>query len=483
MPVLHSRYCIARLALLMAALLYLPVGNLAAQANSFARGKLLLASDVHFNPMFDATLVPELQQAAPEQWPAILERGQPRAFSPYGQDTNWWLLKSALDAMRKTMPRPAVFIIDGDLLAHGFPAKYRATTHDDDRQHYRTFIAKTVQFLALQLRQRWPDTQILITPGNNDDDCQDYSIEAGGAFLTDSAPIVRDLAKGTEELAANWQSLGSYSVLPASIPALRIVSVNTVFFSAKYQAQSLQKNCADVQSTADDATFRWLQNTLTDAQQANQKVWLMFHIPPGIDGYASTHPKGGPVPPVGLECVKDIVPMWEPEWTQKFDSLVMSYRGTVMASFAGHTHTDDFRVIGDPSAPTQFVLIDPAISPVYGQNPAFRVIEFSSDAGVKNHTTYYLTSLTKPDKKLRGRWKKEYEFAREWKARPINAASLGKIYGEIASNETTRQRWLKLYNVSSDAAKIPPNVVPGLYCAIEGLGVGAYRVCACGTTQ
>jgi hypothetical protein len=450
-------------------------------ANSYSPGKLLLASDIHFNPMADATLVPELVNADPSHWEATLQRSQPRQFSSYGQDTNWWLLQSALDQMHKTMRHPAVFLITGDLLAHGFQQKFQASTHDSDPQHYREFVQKTVQFLALELRRRWSDTQILVTPGNNDDDCQDYSIYAGGAFLSDTAAAAQELAKGEQRLAADWQALGSYTVAPPTIGGLQIVSVNTVFFSAKYQAHDFRDGCTLKQSNAADDTFAWLEQKLSAAKQARQRVWLMFHIPPGIDGYGSTHPSGGPVPPVGEECVKDIVPMWTPDWTARFGHLLETYRDTVIATFAGHTHTDSFMVMGTRNS-RQFLLIDPPISPVYQQNPAFRVMAFSRDSEVQTYTTYYLTNLT-TDKKLRGRWKKEYEFAREWKLRPVNAANLGTIYSEITTSGSARQKWVRLLNVSSDAVRVPPAVVPGLYCAIEGLSVDEYAQCACSTTK
>ncbi len=417
------------------------------------------------------SLVSKLAAAEPAQWEAILNQTTPRTFSPYGQDTNWWLLQSSFDQMRKTMPHPAVFLVPGDLLAHHFPMMFRDITHDNDRQHYRAFVQKTVQFLALQLRRRWPETQILITPGNNDDDCGDYSIEAGGAFLSDTAPTLLELAKADQQAIADWKALGSYSVLPAAIPGVRIVSLNSVFFSEKYEARSFSESCEEVQSTAPNQAYAWLEQKIAAAKQANQKVWLMLHIPPGIDGYASVHNHEG-------SCAADIVPMWVPEWTVKFDSLLINYHETVAASFAAHTHTDDFRVIRDGDTPVQFVLVDPAISPIYDQNPAFRVIDVSGGE-VRDQTTYYLTNLTTAVPK-RGKWKKEYTFSREWKTKQLDANSLGRIYDNIAGDDAARAHWLKLYNVSSNAAKIQPDQVRGLYCAIEGLGTGAYGNCACG---
>ncbi len=311
--------------------------------------KVLVASDIHFNPMADASLVRQLIEAEPAQWEAILDQTTPHSFSPYGQDTNWWLLESSLDQMRKTMPHPAVFLLLGDMLAHRFPATFETITHDKDREHYRAFVQKTIQFLALQLRRRWPDTQILLTPGNDDDVCGDYTIQAGGTFLSDSAATMRELAKADEQVTADWKALGSYTLMPAALPGVKIVAFNSVFFSEKYEPLSFQQSCAEIQTVAPSQMFTWLQQTVTSARQANQKVWLVFHIPPGIDGYGSVHNHEG-------SCVANVVPMWIPEWTVKFDSLLTDYSETIPASFAGHDHTDDFRVIRDGATAKAFVV-------------------------------------------------------------------------------------------------------------------------------
>jgi hypothetical protein len=139
-------------------------------------------------------------------------------------------------------------------------------------------------------------------------------------------------------------------------------------------------------------------------------------------------------------------------------------------------------VILDGTTPRSFVLVDPPISPVYQQNPAFRVLDIAGTE-LRNQTTYYLTNLADAGAKQRGKWKKEYSFSKEWKTKQLDAGALGKIYDQVAANDAARAHWLKLYNVSSSAAKVPPNTVRGLYCAIEGQGVGAYRNCACGAAQ
>ncbi len=452
-----------------------------------ANNKFLLVSDIHFDPMADPTLVAELAAAEPAQWEAILQRSKLTRFSQYGQDTNWWLLQSALDQMRKTLPHPSFVMYTGDLLAHGFPKAFQNATHDDDLQHYRAFVLKTVQFIALEFQKRFPNTTILVTPGNNDEECGDYSIRAGGTFLSDTASLAQQLALGSATFTEEWKALGSYNVPHPELSGVRILSMNTVFFSNNYHATSFPQGCANVPSNGPADLLAWLASNLAAAKEANQRVWLMFHIPPGIDGYASTHKRetadAATNPSANGSCADSIVPMWLPEWTTRFDALLETYRDTVLASFSGHTHTDDFRLMSSAGVNRAFVLVDPPVSPIYDQNPSFRVVTFASDGTLDDQTTYYLTNLKAASSTVRGKWKREYQFSKEWRMRRLDLASLGKIYNEIQNAPGSRAQWLKLYNVSSAAVVVEPDSIRGLYCAIGALSVPAYARCYCGTAD
>ena len=268
---------------------------------------------------------------------------------------------------------------------------------------------------------------------------------------------------------------------------MRILSLNSIFLSQKYQALSSIHGCTPVSSTAPADLLAWLDRNLAAAAQANQKVWLMFHIPPGIDGYASamnnqTQITGGAADNAAT-CGTSIVPMWVPAWTEQFDALVAKYLSTVVAGFAGHTHSDDFRLIGDAGPGRKFVLIDPAISPVYSQNPSFRVVNYRSDGTITDQTTYYLTNLPKATSTVKGRWKREYTCTRQWKTRELDAASLSQVYGRVVASEPVRQQWLRLYAVSGPAEEGEKPIVRALYCAVEGLSVASYRECYCTATK
>jgi hypothetical protein len=443
--------------------------------------QFLIASDIHFNPFADPTLVADLAAAPPRKWEGILSRSNSISYSAYGQDTNWWLLQSALDAMRTTDPDPALVMITGDLLAHGFAQAWAKATHDSNREHYRAFVSKTVAFLTLELRKRYTRSQILLTPGNNDDECGDYDIEAGGPFLRDTAKPARNLARAGGRFTADWKSLGSYSIQPRAIPGVRIISVNSVFFSNKYQAVSFADACSPVDSRAAARTFAWLEATLARAAKKQEKVWLMLHIPPGIDGYSTmTRYRSLSQAPGSKDlCSQAIVPLWKPVWTELFERLTEDFQTTITAMFAGHDHTDDFRVIHGGENDAQFVLIDPPVSPIYGQNPAFRVVTFSTGGLLADQTTYYLTNLQAAQRTVPGTWTKEYSFAQEWQSPHLNAANLNTVYRRIRSDPRASLQWLTLLNVSSAHDHVPANGVLTLECAIAALDPAIYKECYC----
>ena len=104
---------------------------------------------------------------------------------------------------------------------------------------------------------------------------------------------------------------------------------------------------------------------------------------------------------------------------------------------------------------------------------------FRNDGSLAGDSVYYLTNLLFASRTTAGEWKREYSFETEWKMRGVNAANLADVYGEVTRDEADRAEWLKLYNVSSSAARVPPNGAPALYCAIEGLDPESYGNCFC----
>jgi sphingomyelin phosphodiesterase acid-like 3 len=389
---------------------------------------------------------------------------------------NWMLLRSALQHMAETLPQPTFVLMSGDFLAHGFRREFDAAATDHSEAAYRNFVQKTMQFLARQLEQTFPATPILPALGNNDEECGNYQLQPGGPFLSATLPLLRRLVGGSAGpgFDRDWQSYGNYS---ARAGGIRVLSTNTNFLSIHYR-----NTCG---SAADGdpgrATLAWLEAELAAAKEAGERVWLLYHIPPGIDGYATLR-QGS--------CPAAIIPMWDQAYAGAFNALLRSYADTVIAGFAGHTHMDDFRLIRDAQSPHGFALITPGVSPIYGQNPAYRTLIYDSAGGVLDQTTYYLTNLPQATVAPRGLppvWHAEYTFTQQWNLPRVDLSSLDQLYSLIATAPTEREHWHTIFPVSNPAywaqfssgSERLAQAIKAFHCASGNVVLSDYQQCAC----
>ncbi len=437
-------------------------------------GQLLIVSDIHFDPMADPALVDRLIVAEPSEWQPILDgSGNPNP-SRYGKDTNWALLRSTLQQMKATLAQPAFVLLPGDFLAHQFRDKFNSAAQDHSDGAYRQFVRKTMQFLALQLEKTFSGTPILPVLGNNDDDCGDYQLTPNGSFLADTLPILRALLGDAGRDPGFEQQWTTYGNAGVTVHGVRVLLANTIFFSRNYQ------NRCGTQVGADPgrATLAWIESELAAARQAHRPTWLVYHIPPGIDGYA-TWRRGS--------CPDKVIPMWDDRYAQPFADLLRRYRDTLVANFAGHTHMDDFRLVGGGSDYFGFVLITPALSPIFGQNPAFRKVVFDDSGGLVDQTTYDLTNLAQIQVNTPPKWRAEYTFTSEWRLPRLDLPSLERLYTKITQAPEDRARWHDLFAVSSayywPHSSSAPEAIRAYDCATGHVPLDDFRQCDCGNTK
>jgi hypothetical protein len=438
-------------------------------------GRVLVMSDLHFDPMADPRLVDQLAAAEPEKWSEVLDKSGDRSLGRYGQDTNWPLLRSALSQMAETLPRPTFVLISGDFLAHDFRKEFNAAVSDHSDAAYRIFVRKTMQFLGQQLGQTFPATTILPALGNSDEECGDYQLQPGGPFLADTLPIVRRLvgSAGGPGFDRDWQAYGNYS---ARAGGVRVLSTNTNFLSVHY------RNACGSPADGDPgkATLAWLADELAAAKAAGERVWLLYHIPPGIDGYATLR-KGS--------CPATIIPMWDGSYAEALLTLLRRYSDTVFVSFAGHTHMDDFRLIGDAGSRYGFALITPAVSPIFDQNPAFRTVAYDTTGGILDQTTYGLTNFERATgaESPAAEWRAEYTFTKEWNLPRVDLPSLERLDKLIAEVPAASERWRMIFPVSSPVYWTPfsggkeklAQAVQAFRCAAGNVRPSDYERCFC----
>lgn len=412
--------------------------------------QFVVISDIHFNPLADPALVPQLIAAEPSQWEAIFA-AKP-TVQAYGEDSTWPLLAALVSGLQDVQPKPKLILFTGDILPHHFREKFEAAAQSKDPQLFRTFVKKDFAFVTLEIERAAGGVPVIYTTGNNDEECGDYELQPGGPFLNDIAADVKAMAQLDGDALMDWSTAASYETANPLAPHHRILALNSNYWSRRY------KNACGSGSDPGQAVMDWLSAQLADAKKHNAKVWLVYHIPPGIDGHSSAR-------------AKQTVDFWNPKYAMAFYHLLDEYRGIIDLSLAGHTHLDDMRLVSSAHT-TSLVLINPAVSPNIGQNPAFRVITVDSKAHPQDVLTYYVSNLTAPD------WKLEYSTRPAFALKRIDAKNYQSLYGEIATNPDRGNKWRLYYSVSHPVAVSKDKLyLRSLYCADANVKDAGYEAC------
>lgn len=429
-----------------------------------AQGTFVSFSDFHFNPFFDPSLVTDLVRTEAGRWQSIFERSTITSVGGYGTDSNYMLLKSTLAAARELAPEPDFVFISGDFLGHNFPALFAKYAPRASRAAYRRFVRHTMQFVTDMIRQAYPRARIIAALGNNDSDCGDYELRGGSQFLASLGQLWRPLL-GPVPKSFGWtfSSGGFFRVPHPTVPHLQVVVLNTVLFSPKYKICGHGRDMREPE-------LRWLDSTLRDASRRGDKVWLLYHIPPGIDAYATLHAKG--------PCRDSAVSLWRPGDQDRFWRILGRYSGVVTAAFAGHTHMDEIRL----SEGASFIHVTPAVSPLFGNNPGFVVFSYAKDNGrIADARTYYLDLAASGDSSAH--WALEYDFAEAYAQPAIDGQTVEAVQKAIGDDTAIRDRYLTYYPVSSASSSTDLAHWLAYWCATKASTPDTFVECYCPAAQ
>ena len=398
-------------------------------------GNALLISDLHFDPLADPSLVKQLIDAPVGDWETIFSSSKQTGYAHAPQDANYPLIKSALSA---AVGQSSVdFVVGtGDYLRHNFEEAFLKTGGTSDE--FTDFATKTALFVvrALQTNFRVP---VYFALGNDDSPCGDYRVDPGGPFLAILADSL-EVLKNHPDAAADFRTGGFYELPHPTLANHEIVVLNTVLWSRSYAI------CGSDSGDAGKAEMQWLSWQLYRAKISGNKVMLMMHIPPGIDSYKSAHAGAG----------KAATEFWQSQFFTQFLDLMKTYGSIVQIALAGHTHMDDFRVLspGGTASPVAF-RITPAISPIFGNNPGFSVLQYQTGTGeVSDIATYYLNLAGgKPDPQ----WALEYRFSSAYGYNTFSAENLQSLAAAIHSDPGVRHLFAGFYATCAPSPINPDN--------------------------
>jgi sphingomyelin phosphodiesterase acid-like 3 len=450
----------------------------------------LLLSDIHLDPFHDPAKFAALYAAPAAQWATILygpaSPTQAVDFAHLqetcnakGIDTPPALLQSSLRAAHQQQSHPVLVTLSGDLMVHQFDCRFHTLAPNASPAEYSAFASKTVAFIALQLRQTFPHTPIYFALGNNDSGCNDYGEDPDSDFLhaaavNFSAGVLSPANRSA--ILHEFPHLGSYAVtLPAPIRNTRLIVLHDIFGSRKYA------KCSGTPSKdAAAEQIAWLRTQLTAARAAHQSVWVMAHIPPGIDAYST------------FVNHRDVCAGQAPVMFLSSDALantLAEFPDVIRLALFGHTHMDEMRVYTTPGGTIPAKLV-PSITPVNGNNPAFTLAVIDPvTATLKDYAVYSANNQTGIDTT----WTEEYRFSTTYHLPNLSGASLEKLtssFVEDKSGSTDASRSYQQFFFVGDAGaaktiKAAMNaaamqiVWPAYACAITHADAASFRTCAC----
>jgi sphingomyelin phosphodiesterase acid-like 3 len=428
--------------------------------------KFAAVADIHFDPFSGCIkkhkpckLLTKLKETPYQQWESIFEKYGAKHISGYYHDANYPLLKSTLSELKQITQeqQPKFALLLGDFLAHHFREDYASYSTNNSNASYQIFVKKTLQFLTYEFQKVFPKIDVYPVVGNNDTYSGDYVTVPHGEFLSDIADVWSGLIKdedNREDFLETFPAAGYYEVTLPDHEQNKIVVLNTVLFTDRIHRNQV-KHAAMMQ-------LQWLHKKLLDAQKHHQHVLLAFHVPIGIDVFATIKNKF------------DIKEFWQITYTKRFEAELKQFSQTITAIFPAHIHMDTFQLIVLKQLANIPVNFTPSISPIFGNNPAFKIYSYDPQ-------TFHLRSFEMYFYPLDAglpTWKREYSFNSPH--RP-NCQQCNPETGmrQLAINNALTPYFKKYYSVENQLQELitENDGVPYYSCDINLINKIDYQTC------
>jgi sphingomyelin phosphodiesterase acid-like 3 len=444
---------------------------------------VLMVSDIHFDPFWDPGKESLLAAAPVSGWKSILaapdSADREQRFSDLenncharGVDTSYALYASSLAAMRADAAGAKFVTVSGDLIAHSFACKYKTLFPQGSAADYRGFVEKTIEFVIGELRQNMPGVPVYAALGNNDSDCGDYQLDARSDFLRATGKVMAaDLPEAERERAEGDFAAAGYFAARLPVPHTRMLVLDDLFMAKNYATCGGKP---DARAAADQVA--WLKQQLDDARRQKEKVWVMAHIPPGVDPY-STATKGGNI------CEGKEPAMFLS--SEAMEETLAQYGDVIELAIFAHTHMDEVRLFVDRKSaglhkPVAVKLV-PSISPIDGNEPAFMVASVdAATATMMDYRVFVATNQTGGG----ATWSQEYDYAKDSGEPDFSASSVSALVSAFESDPTAHaqmsQSYLSHYSAGGVARALTP-FWPLYVCALGHDSGDDYRACVCAT--
>jgi len=421
-------------------------------------------TDVHFSPFYDTTLFDQLVAGSADDWSTIFQSSADTDPATWGEESNYLLFTTAVAKVCEQAADSPFVVYTGDILAHDFNDTFYELYGSEDETALKAFIYKTISFFVSTVRSACGTIPVAFTLGNNDAYEGDYLIEPGGEFLADTSDLFYEsllMSKADASAFSSTYKAGGYYSTDLLDSNLTLINLNTILFSAW---------AATGAESASAQQISWLQSTLSQAWANGRSVWILMHIPPGANIFGSI---SSYMDDSGQ--LSDASTNWVAGYQASITAILAEYAGTIDVIFAGHTHMDEYRLSVEGSADSNgSVIVTPGITPLFGNNPGFKVLTVYSDTWQPiDYSSYY-------DSLLAGThaFSEYYTFSTAYDFSGILDDAFATLVGEFDTDATKKTSYITYYYSGHDASNPITDINwPAYKCGIEKMDKDEYIEC------
>lgn len=174
--------------------------------------------------------------------------------------------------------------------------------------------------------------------------------------------------------------------------------------------------------------LEWLSKELHAAEFDSDKVHIIGHIPPD-----------------NRECTQ--------AWLFNYLRIIDRFQDTVLASYFGHTHRDEFRVLLSPyrkPTPISVAYIGPSITSFTENNPGYRVYYTDQQGYMKDHETFFfdLSDANKAGSTSDPIWRRGYNAFDQFNLTNLGPFGWHRLVHQMIDDDHLFQNYFKYDHLS-----------------------------------
>jgi len=194
-------------------------------------------------------------------------------------------------------------------------------------------------------------------------------------------------------------------------PGLRIIGLNTQFADSSNFYWLIGFDLSN--------QTNWLINELTKAEAANEKVWLLGHIPCNSPNFIGN------------------------EYCLQYIQVIARFNNTITGQMFGHTHHDQFALMYDSNNNTiSAQLIAPSVTTDTDINPSFRIYMYDKNTFEILDVFQYYMNVTQANINNYPTWNLTYQATIEYGITDLTPTSLQSLYNRLSTNSNLFQTYV-----------------------------------------